>query len=83
MGKFESKFDIYLNTEDPAIVRNMIDKYVLGLNRKIHILVETTDESVIRDLLSKSFGKQLGRENYLFRHRPMIMTALCGMRKQF
>lgn len=27
MGKFESKFDIYLNTEDPAIVRNMIDKY--------------------------------------------------------
>lgn len=27
MGKFESKFDIYLNTEDPAIVRNMIDKH--------------------------------------------------------
>lgn len=33
--------------------RNMIDKYVLGLNRKIHILVETTDESVIREFIDK------------------------------
>lgn len=27
MGKFESKFDIYLNTENPAAVRRLIDVY--------------------------------------------------------
>ena len=82
MGKFESKFDIYLNTEDPAIVRNMIDKYPFAGVCCNPQMVSRLGRLILQ-ILSKSFGKQLGRENYLFRHRPMIMTALCGMRKQF
>ena len=58
--------------------RNMIDKYVLGLNRKIHILVETTDESVIRDLLIKNNAIYLGYDymNTLWSHPEIISRPL-------
>ena len=58
--------------------RNMIDKYVLGLNRKIHILVETTDESVIRDLLIKNKAIYLGYDymNTLWSHPEVISRPL-------
>lgn len=82
MGKFESKFDIYLNTEDPAIVRNMIDKYpfagVCCNPQMVSRLGRPDFANIVKELREAT-----GRENYLFRHRPMIMTALCGMRKQF
>lgn len=56
----------------------MIDKYVLGLNRRIQILVETTDESVIRDLLIKNKAIYLGYDymHTLWSHPEIISRPL-------
>lgn len=63
MNNFESKFDIYLNTEDPAIVRDMIDKYpfagVCCNPQMVSRLGRTDFENIVKELREATGDRKL------------------------
>ena len=68
-----SKFDIYLNTEKPAVVEKLIDVYPFAgvcCNPQMVARLGRTDFANIVKELRAATG-------------PMTMTGSCGMRKRF
>ena len=71
-----SKFDIYLNTEKPAVVEKLIDVYPFAgvcCNPQMVARLGRTDfANIVKELRAASSKPP-----------PMTMTGSCGMRKRF
>ena len=73
-GRFESKFDIYLNTENPAVVRRLIDVYPFAgvcCNPKMVARLNRTDfATIVKELRETTGGIRACRSC-----RPMWTSA--------
>ena len=75
-----SKFDIYLNTEKPAVVEKLIDVYPFAgvcCNPQMVARLGRTDfANIVKELRAVAASSSS-------KPPPMTMTASCGMRKRF
>ena len=73
-----SKFDIYLNTEKPAVVEKLIDVYPFAgvcCNPQMVARLGRTDfANIVKEPVAASSSSK---------PPPMTMTGSCGMRKRF
>ena len=74
-----SKFDIYLNTEKPAVVEKLIDVYPFAgvcCNPQMVARLGRTDfANIVKELPVAASSSS--------KPPPMTMTGSCGMRKRF
>jgi hypothetical protein len=74
-----SKFDIYLNTEKPAVVEKLIDVYPFAgvcCNPQMVARLGRTDfANIVKELRAAASSSS--------KPPPMTMTGSCGMRKRF
>ena len=87
-----SKFDIYLNTEKPAVVEKLIDVYPFAgvcCNPQMVARLGRTDfANIVKELQFIQHGKGATARLPLAassssKPPPMTMTGSCGMRKRF
>ena len=75
-----SKFDIYLNTEKPAVVEKLIDVYPFAgvcCNPQMVARLGRTDfANIVKELRAATASSSS-------KPPPMTMTGSCGMRKRF
>ena len=75
-----SKFDIYLNTEKPAVVEKLIDVYPFAgvcCNPQMVARLGRTDfANIVKELRAVAASSSS-------KPPPMTMTGSCGMRKRF
>lgn len=77
-----SKFDIYLNTEKPAVVEKLIDVYPFAgvcCNPQMVARLGRTDfANIVKELRRLPVAASSSSKP-----PPMTMTGSCGMRKRF
>ena len=81
-----SKFDIYLNTEKPAVVEKLIDVYPFAgvcCNPQMVARLGRTDfANIVKELRAALLRVELDIHRGM-EAPPMTMTGSCGMRKRF